>query len=221
MERLFDSELRDLRSQLLEMAQCVEEAIGLAIAGLMERNLLKLDAVTPYEERINKYHVDIDKLSFELIARQAPVARDLRLIVAIMRIITDLERMGDQATNIAQNSRDYLAAPELKPLIDIPRMADETRQMVRSAMDAFVREDTDLAEQVLAKDALVDGLKDQIFRELVTHMVAEPKKIKQALDLILIARNLERIADHATNIAEDVIFAFRGDDVRHNAQRIG
>jgi phosphate transport system protein len=145
------------------------------------------------------------------------MAKDLRLIVAIIKINTDLERMGDQAINISHNGRRYLQEPALKPLIDIPRMSDEVRAMVRDSLDALVRGDANLAEQVLKRDDIVDAFKNQIFRELITYMLASPKSIEQALNLILISRNLERIGDHATNIAEDVIFVVTGRDIRHGA----
>jgi phosphate transport system protein len=149
------------------------------------------------------------------LARQSPLAADLRLVVAVIKINTDLERMGDQAVNIAYNGQRYLEEPALKPLIDLPRMAQIVREMVRQALDAFVRQDLVLARQVLDRDDAVDNLKDQIFRELLTYMISDPKTIQRALNLILIARNLERLGDHATNIAEDVIYAISGRDVRH------
>ncbi|MGZ3685698.1 MAG: phosphate signaling complex protein PhoU, partial [Bdellovibrionota bacterium] len=157
----------------------------------------------------------------ELLARQSPLAADLRLVIAILKISTDLERMGDQAVNISYNAKDYLEGEPVKDLVDIPRMAKEVKAMVRDALDAFVRQDRTLAEEVLLKDDVVDNLKDKVFHELIAYMTRTPTNIKQALDLILIARNLERLGDHATNIAEDVIFAVTGDDIRHGGTSSG
>ena len=164
--------------------------------------------------------MQVDEACLNLLARQSPLAADLRLVVAIIKINTDLERMGDQAVNISHNGRRYLMEPPLKPLIDIPRMAEEVRFMVRAALDAFVTQNLKLAHDVLDRDDSVDTLKNTIFKELLGYMSTDSRSIERALDLILIARNLERIGDHATNIAEDVIFACTGEDVRHGARKL-
>jgi phosphate transport system protein len=219
MERYFDTELRALKERILAMGGCVERAIEEATQALIERRPERFEQVFTLERSINQAHIEVDEACLKLLARQSPLAKDLRLIVAIIKINTDLERMGDQAINISHNGTRYLKEQPLKPLIDIPRMAQEVRTMVREALDAFVRQDAALAQQVLDRDDSVDALKHQVFRELVTYMLGDPKAIERALQLILIARNLERIGDHATNIAEDVIFAITGQDIRHGARK--
>lgn len=219
MDRHFDTELQKLKELILTMGGNVEQAIEQATQALILREPDRLNKVFELEDLINKAHILVDESCLNLLARQAPMATDLRLIVAIMKINTDLERMGDQAVNISHNGKHYLSEPALKPLIDLPRMADEVRRMVRDALDAFVNKDEKLAESVLQRDDLVDSLKDQIFRELITYMMADPKAIQRAMTLILIARNLEKLGDHATNVAEDVIFAISGRDVRHGGAK--
>jgi phosphate transport system protein len=219
MERHFDTELRSLKELILAMGGCVERAIEESTQALIERKPERFDEVYRLEQAINQSHKQVDEACLKLLARQSPLAADLRLIVAIIKINTDLERMGDQAINISHNGKRYLNEPPLKPLIDIPRMAQEARTMVRESLDAFVRQDAPLAQSVLDRDDLVDSLKHQVFRELVTYMISDPKAIERALQLILIARNLERIGDHATNIAEDVIFAITGEDIRHGTRK--
>jgi phosphate transport system protein len=215
MERHFDAELKTLKEKILAMGGMVEKAIEEATQALIARETGRLQEVYKLEGRINRSHIEVDEAALNLLARQAPLAADLRLIVAVIKINTDLERMGDQAVNIAHNSEKYLQEPALKPLIDIPRMAQEVRAMTRDALDAFVRRDPALAQGVISRDDIVDELKNQIFRELITYMISDPRSIERAINLILIARNLERVGDHATNIAEDVIFATTGADIRH------
>lgn len=215
MDRSIDTGLAKLKDKLLLMGGYVEKAIEEATLGLVEAKSERFIRVHEFEKTVNQLHKEVDEDCLNLLATQSPLAKDLRTILAVVKINTDLERMGDQAVNIAYNAVEYLRAPPIKPLIDIPRMADQARFMVREALDAFVRTDLRLAEDVLSRDDEVDKLKDQIFRELMTYMVSEPKRIEQALNLILIARNLERVGDHATNIAEDVIFIGTGKDVRH------
>ncbi len=168
------------------------------------------------DEPINDLHIEVDDRCFKLLALHQPMAADLRAIVAAVKINTDLERVGDLAVNIAEAAKRYLQHPPVKPLIDIPRMADIAQAMLRDALDAFVRRDVALAEAVIAEDDTLDGLKTQIFRELLTYMLSDPTTIEPALDLILISRHLERIGDHATNVAEDVIFMVSARDVRHH-----
>ena len=169
------------------------------------------------DEPINELHVEIDNRCFKLLALHQPMATDLRAIVAAVKINTDLERVGDLAVNIAEAARRYATHPPVKKLIDIPQMGDIAQTMLRDALDAFVRRDTALAHQVLNEDDRLDALKTQIFRELLTYMLEDPATVEPALDLILISRHLERIGDHATNIAEDVIFMVSARDVRHHA----
>ncbi len=197
------------------MGGAVERAIEEATQALIEREPVRFRSVHDLEKNINQSHVEVDEACVRLLARQSPLAADLRLVVAILKINTDLERMGDQAVNIAYNGEKYLSEPPLKPLIDLPRMAQIVREMVRQSLDAFVTKDLKLAREVLNRDDVVDQYKDQIFRELLTYMISDPRTIERALNLILIARNLERLGDHATNIAEDVIYAISGQDIRH------
>jgi phosphate transport system protein len=215
MDRSIDAGLARLKDKLLLMGGYVEKAIEEATHGLVAAEPDRFHRVHEFEKTINQLHKEVDEDCLNLLATQSPLARDLRTILAVIKINTDLERMGDQAVNIALNAAEYLKQPPLKPLIDIPRMAEQSRTMVRESLDAFVRTDTKLAEKVMDLDDEVDMLKNQIFRELLTYMIQEPKRIEQALNLILIARNLERVGDHATNIAEDVIFIATGQDVRH------
>ena len=219
MERQFDSELQRLKELILSMGANVEAALDSATHALISRDLSGFNVVMELEKKINAEHMMVDDECIKLLARQAPLASDLRMIVAILKINTDLERMGDQAVNISHNGRHYLAEPPLKPLIDLPKMATEVKAMVREALDALVRHDETLARDVVRRDDIVDAYKNQIFRELITYMISDPKTIERALNLILIARNLERLGDHATNIAEDVIFAVTGQDIRHGARR--
>lgn len=215
MDRSIDAGMARLKDKLLLMGGYVEKAVEEATLGLVESKADRFVRVHEFEKTVNQLHKEVDEDCLNLLATQSPLAKDLRTILAVVKINTDLERMGDQAVNIAYNAAEYLKAPPIKPLIDIPRMADQARVMVREALDAFVRTDLKLAEAVLAHDDEVDKLKDQIFRELMTYMISEPKRIEQGLCLILIARNLERVGDHATNIAEDVIFIGTGRDIRH------
>jgi phosphate transport system protein len=215
MERQIDSEIRELKELILTMGGCVEKAIEEATQALILREPKRFAAVFEQEATINELHIKVDETCVRIIARQGPLAADLRWIIASIKINTDLERMGDQAVNIAHNGARYLTEPPLKPLIDLPRMAQEVRQMVRGCLDAFVRKDLLLAEQVLNQDDVVDGYKNEIFDELRSYMIKDPLSVERSLNLILIARNLERLGDHATNIAEDVIYALTGQDIRH------
>jgi phosphate transport system protein len=215
VERHFDEELKQLKERLLTMASHCEKMIHLSVKALEERDLEPANEVFALEREVNQLHLEMDDRAMKLFALQSPVAGDLRAIMAAMKINSELERIGDQAVNVSQNTFQLLKQPQLKPLIDIPLMAEITESMLRDALDAFVRLDTELARQVCLRDDKVDALKDQIFRELLTYMITEPSTIKRCIDLILISRNFERIGDHATNIAEDVIFMVKGQDVRH------
>jgi len=212
----FEEELQALKNRLLTMGALVEERVHQAVRSLIDRRLEEAEAVIAADKEVNDLQIDIDDRCLKLLATQSPLAIDLRLITAAMKINADLERIGDQAVNIAENVIKLLPQPPLKPLIDIPRMAELAQQMTRDALDAFVKKDPALARDVLRRDDEVDNLKDQVFRELLTYMMADPGTIQRALSLILISRNIERIADHATNIAEDVIFLVEAKDVRHH-----
>ena len=189
--------------------------VGFAISRVDEEEAHRIIAT---DKEINDLQIDIDERCLKLLATQTPLAVDLRLITSAMKINADLERVGDQAVNIAESVLVLLPHPPVKPLIDIPRMAEISEKMVKDALDAFVKRDAKLARDVLRRDDEVDELKDQVFRELLTYMMADPGTIQRALALILISRNLERIAAHATNVAEDVIFIAEAKDVRHHAE---
>ena len=217
----FEADLQALRNQLLTMGGLVEERVHRAVHSLVHRGEEDAQRVIATDKEVNDLQMDIDDRCLRLLATQTPLAVDLRLITSAMKINADLERIGDQAVNIAESVLVLIPQPPLKPLIDIPRMAAIAEKMIRDALDAFVKKDAELARDVLRRDDEVDELKDQVFRELLTYMMADPGTIQRALSLILISRNLERIADHATNIAEDVIFIAEAKDVRHHAESGG
>jgi phosphate transport system protein len=220
MERLtrhFQEELEQLQQRLLSMGGLAEERMCDSVRAVSHRDVTLVERLLAGDEPINALHIEIDDRCFKLLALHQPMAADLRAIVAAVKINTDLERVGDLAVNIAEAGKRYLQHPPVKPLIDIPRMGDIAQRMLRDALDSFVRRDIQLAQAVLVADDALDALKTQIFRELLTFMLADPATIEPALDLILISRHLERIGDHATNIAEDVIFMVSAKDVRHHA----
>ena len=214
--RHFQEELDALKERLLAMGGLAEERVRESVRGLIDRDHTAFEAVLSGDEPINDLHMEVDDRCFKLLALHQPMAADLRVIVAAVKINTDLERVGDLAVNIAEAGKRYLQHPPVKPLIDIPRMGELAQRMLRDALDAFVRRDMMLAEAVLAADDTLDALKTQIFRELLTYMLQAPETIEPALDLILVSRHLERIGDHATNVAEDVIFILSARDVRHH-----
>jgi phosphate transport system protein len=216
MERLFDEELTKLKQRLLRMAGVVEEAIEDSIKALKDRREDAVAEVFDHEKEINALDVEIDETCLRLLALRQPMAGDLRFITSAMRIGVDLERMGDLAVNIAEQAVILAKLPLLKPLIDIPRMAKMAQAMVRDALSAFINRDDALARGVCCRDDEVDALNDQIFRELLTYMIEDPATIQRAVALILVGRHLERIADHATNIGEDVIYMVKGKTIKHN-----
>jgi phosphate transport system protein len=215
--RHFQAELEHLKARLLEMGGLAEEQVRQAVKGLVHRDRDLIAQVLTGDDPLNALHIELDNRCFTLLALYQPMAVDLRAIVAAVKINTDLERVGDLAINIAEAAQRYVGHPPVKRLIDIPRMANIAQSMLRDALDAFVRRDTALAQNVLNEDDALDSLKTQIFRELLTYMLADPGTIEPALDLILVSRHLERIGDHATNVAEDVIFMVSARDVRHHA----
>lgn len=220
MDRQFDAELRALNEKLLHMARLAEESVALAVRSLKERNGTPAQDVLKREGSVNLLDVEIDEQCLRLLALRQPVAGDLRFITSAMQIATELERVGDLAVNIAEVSLDLLQHPVLKPLIDIPRMAALAQGMVKDSLNAFVNRDEKLARAVLERDDEVDSLNDQVFRELLTYMMGDPATIDRAVDLILIGRHLERIADHATNISEAVIYLVLGKTVKHHIEEI-
>jgi len=218
MDRHFDEELTQLKQKLLHMGDTSQEMIGLAVKSLVERKDAYAKEVFNLEERVNHMEVEIEEEVLKLLALRQPAARDLRLLTAILKINNDLERVADQAVNISEVAVYLLKEPLLKPLIDIPKMATLAQRMIKNSLDAFVNHDADLAKEVCHDDDEVDQINDQIFRELLTYMMEDPKAITRAVDLILVSRNLERIADHATNISEDVIFIEQGKNIKHHIQ---
>lgn len=214
----FTEELEELQNRLLEMAGLVESAIHQSITALVQRDEQAAKDVLWKEALINQRDIEIDGFATRLLALYQPMARDMRFITAVIKINGDLERMGDLAVNIAQRARSLMEEPVIKPMIDIPHIAGLVQSMVRKALDAFVTRDAELARSVLASDDAVDNLRTACYHELVSFMEKDPQNIKQALDLLAVTRNLERIADHSTNIAEDVLFLVKGVDVRHHAE---
>src|SRR3954470_16922074 len=202
--RHFQDELEQLKARLLEMGGLAEEAVRLSVKGLVDRDTDLIARVLSGDGPLNALHIEVDSRCFRLLALYQPMAVDLRGIVAAVKINTDLERVGDLAINIAEAVRRYMRHSPVKELIDIPRMADIAQSMLRDALDASVRRDIALAQNVLNQDDELDALKTQVFRELLTYILADPHTVEPALDLILISRHLERIGDHATNVAEDV-----------------
>ncbi len=216
--RHFIEELEELRSKLLEMAGLVESAIHRSVLSLVERDSAEAQAVLRNEARINQMEIEIDDMAVRLLALHQPMASDLRFLTAAIKINSDLERMGDLAVNTVERALSLIKQAPIQPLIDIPQLARLVESMVRRSLDAFVKRDAELARAVLLSDDAVDDLRDAMYRELIAFMERDASAISRALDLLFVARNLERIADHATNIAEDVLFLVRGIDVRHHAE---
>jgi len=217
METHFQKELQELKDDLLKMATVVEEAISTAVRSLVKRDSNLAKKTFEGEDQINRMEIDIEDKCLKLLALMQPLAADLRFITSAMKIITDLERMGDQAVNIAERAISLNEEPQIKPYIDIPRMAEITQSMVKDVLDAFVNRNPKLARSVCERDDLVDGLNEQVFRELLTYMMSDAKTITRAVHLMIVCRCLERIADHATNIAEDVIFMIDALVIKHHA----
>jgi phosphate transport system protein len=219
MDTHFQKELAQLKENLLKMATLVEETIRDAILALMNRDAEMIKRTMEKEDKINAMENAIDEMCLKLLALRQPLATDLRFITSAMKIVTDLERMGDQAVNIAERAASLNQEPQLKPYIDIPRMAEIVQTMVKDVLDAFVNGDSKLARSVCERDDLVDGLNDQVHRELLTYMMSDPKTTPRAVHLMIVSRCLERIADHATNIAEDVIFVVDALVIKHHADQ--
>jgi phosphate transport system protein len=215
MQRHFHEELEALKQTLLAMGGLVEDQIRRVMKALLERDDVMAQEVIERDRQVNTYDVEVDEQCVSLLALYQPAAGDLRFITTAMKIVTDLERIGDQAVNIAQRVLELNREPQLKPYIDLPRMAEQAQRMVKESLDAFVARDTALARQVCGEDSEVDLLKEQIFRELLTFMMEDPRTIPRAIRLILISRFMERVADHATNIAEMVVYLVEGKMVRH------
>ncbi len=215
MQRHFDEQIQGLLEKLLLMARLAESMVQLALRILIERNESLSKLVLQKEEEVNELQLEIDDRAVKLTALQQPVGSDVRFLFMASRIASELERIGDQAVNICQNAHHVLKAAPLKPLIDLPHMGEISEAMVRKSIEALVQRDCALARVVLEDEKEVDLLRDQIFRVLLTYMMADPGTIERALSLILMSRNLERVGDHATNIAEEVIYLVEGREVRH------
>jgi phosphate transport system protein len=215
MERHFEIDLNELKDRLLWMGSLTERAVHQAMHSVLEADGALADAVLNEEQAINYLQMEIDDRVMQLLALHQLMAADLRFVLAVARINNDLERIGDQAVNIAQSSQRILRHPRVKPYVDLPRMSELAEGMVRDSLNAVVRRDMELARSVLLQDDTVDNLRDQIFRELLSYMMGDSAVVFQSFELILVAKNLERVADHATNIAEDVIYMVEGHDIRH------
>jgi len=214
-DRAYEEQLGQLRTAVLEMGGLVEEQIGQAVQALIKRDQALARATIERDHTVNRFDVEIDDLSLKLLALRQPAARDLRLITTALKITTDLERIGDMATHIAERAIELAGELPIKPYIDIPRMADVARDMLRRSLDAFVREDTELALGVCLADDMIDQLHEQLFRELLSYMVENPATVSRAMRLLFVSKYLERVGDHATNIAEMVIFMVKGRSIRH------
>ena len=212
----FHDQLNQLLQRVVLMGSLAESMIQIAIRGLIERNEALFKEAFAKEQQVNTFQVEIDDRAVKLTVLQQPVAEDARFLFMASRIGGELERIADQAINVCQNVHYVLESQALKPLVDLPIMADLAQQMVRDSMTAMINRDVALATRVLEEEKKVDAFRDQIFRTLLTHMMGDPRTIQQAISLILIARNLERIGDHCTNIAEEVIYWIQGRDIRHS-----
>jgi phosphate transport system protein len=215
MERHFEKDLQELKDKLLWMGTLAEQAVHRAVHAVLDSEPKLAEAVLKEEDVINELQIEIDDRVVQLLALHQLMAVDLRLVLAVSRINNDLERIGDQAVNIAQSAQRILRHPRVKPYVDLPRMSELAEGMVRDALNAVVQRDVELAQKILRTDDEVDHLRDQMFRELLTYMMGDSAVVFPAFELILVVKNLERIGDHATNIAEDVIYIVAGQDVRH------
>ena len=214
-DKKYGEELKKLREDILYMGGLVENQIQRAVSSLVDRDSALAETIIERDHEVNRLDVEIDDLCIQLLALHQPAARDLRFITTALKITTDLERIGDMAVNICERALELNEEPQLKPYIDIPRMAQTSERMIRERLDAFVREDTDLALKVCKDDQEVDDLNSQIFRETISFMIEDPHTINRAMKISSISKYLERIADHATNIAEMVVFMVKGKSIRH------
>ncbi len=218
-DREYEAELYKLREKLLLMGAKTEEMIASSIRALVERDSALAERLITLDDSIDLLEVEADELCLRILARRQPVASDLRFLTTALKLVTDLERIGDLAVNICERVVELNEEPPLKPYIELPRMSEAVQGMVREVLDAFVASDADRASRVLARDEMVDALYAQIFRELLTYMMEDPKNIYRATRLQSIAKYLERIGDHATNIAEEVVFMIKGKDIRHSGHQ--
>src|ERR1700730_332215 len=219
MRRRFQHQMEEFRGKLLRMGGLAELAVDRACQAYTERDLTRRQLVLENESLINAAEREIDELAFDILATQQPAATDLRFILAVTKINSDLERVGDQAVNIAERVMDMTELPAVELPVDIARMGSAVSAMVRRSLESFIEAKVELAQAVLEMDSVIDRMRDDAFIQLVKTMNERPEIVRQALDALLVARNLERVADHATNIAEDVIFWVQGADVRHSVPR--
>jgi phosphate transport system protein len=217
-DRHYEAELKGLHVKILEMGGFVEKQIADAVAAMINRDDEQARVIIDRDHLVNRMDVEIDDLCLRLLALHQPAARDLRLITTGLKITTDLERIGDIAVNMCERILELNREPQLKPFLDLPRMADVAQHMLRESLDSFVREDVDLALAVCREDDVIDDLNFQLFRELLSYMAEDPQTTSRAIRLLFIAKYLERIGDHATNIAEMVVFMVRGKSIRHMGQ---
>ena len=216
---MLEQKITELREKLFTMASMVEEMISKGVRSLVEKNEeLAREVIEEHEPKVNDLEIEIDEFCINLLALYQPEASNLRIITMIMKINNDLERIGDHAVNIAERALYLIPRPQVKPLIDLPRMAEDSIKMLRDVLDSFTKGDADLAIEVCKRDSKIDSLRDQIIRELITYMISDPSTIDRALGLILIAKYLERVADLATNIAEDVVYTAKGEIIKHHAK---
>jgi phosphate transport system protein len=214
----FEQQLRALKDKLLLMSHHAEKMIADAIRALVERRPSLAEEVIKSDDEMDQLELDIDNQCYEILALEQPVARDLRFIATALKIVRDIERIGDIAVNIAERANELIQEPEMKRLIDLPIMAEAAQRILKESLDAFVNSDAELAEKVIRDDSFVDDCYEQIFRELLTYMMEDTKYISRALKVIFIAKHLERVGDHSANIAEMVIFLVRGQDIRHGTR---
>jgi phosphate transport system protein len=211
----YEQQLRTLKEKLLLMSHKAEVSIADATQALVERRPSLAQQVVDQDDELDRLELEVDDLCFEILAREHPVASDLRFIATVIKIVGDIERIGDNGVNIARRALEIMHEPELKPIIDIPVAARAAQKILKESLDAFVNADAELAKRVIENDRYIDDVCEQMLRELLTYMLEDPTTVSRALRLIFVARNLERIGDHAANIAEMVIFLVEGQDVRH------
>jgi phosphate transport system protein len=214
----YEQQLKELKDRLLTMSHKAEIMISDSIRALVDRRPTLAEEVIKRDDELDRLEIQIDNLCYEVLALEQPVARDLRFIATALKIVKDLERIGDIAVNIAERALELIQEPELKRIVDLPIMADAAQTILKESLDAFVNSDAELAERVITHDNVVDDLYEQIFRELLTYMLEDPRSISRAIKLIFIAKHLERVGDHSANIAEMVVFLVRGQDIRHGTR---
>ena len=214
----FEQHLRTLKDKLLLMSHHAEKMISDSIQALVERRPSLAEDVIKSDDTLDQLELEIDNLCYQILALEQPVARDLRFIATALKIVRDIERIGDIAVNIAERAGELIQEPEMKRLIDLPIMAEASQRILKDSLDAFVNSDAELAEKVIRDDNFIDDCYEQIFRELLTYMMEDTRYISRALKVIFIAKHLERVGDHSANIAEMVIFLVRGQDIRHGTR---